>query len=152
MTIRLQAEVSGYKGPAVNIMAALDPDSGYLVVARELKMGERISGVLVTSNDPRAQQRDRLFTEDDLQEAIRLYFRAQSTGMVELTPNVSKHEPAHKIENDGINENGTKYRLNPDITNGSIAVLALIHLADSTYKAQAATNFCTELADMFFAI
>jgi hypothetical protein len=150
--IRVQAEITGYKGPAVNLMGALDPASGLLVVARELKLGERIDGVIVTSNDPRSERRDRLFTEDDLQEAIRLFFRSQSTGMIELLPNVAKHEPAHRIENDGIGENGTKYRLNPDITNGAIAVLALVALADGTFKAQSATDFCNDLADMFASI
>jgi hypothetical protein len=152
MTIRLQAEVTGYKGPAVNLLGALDPDSGLLVIAKELPMGERLDETMVTSNDPRSERRDSLFSEDDLQDAIRLYFRAQSTGMVELLPNVTKHEVANRIENDGINENGTKYRLHPDITNGSIAVLALTALADRAYKAQSATQFSSDLAEMFMSI
>ncbi|MEJ7804441.1 MAG: hypothetical protein WKG03_00755 [Telluria sp.] len=152
MTIRIQAEISGYGGPAVNVLGALDPESGLLIVARELKLGERLDDVLVVSNDPRAERRDRLFSEDDLQDAIRLFFRAQSTGMIELLPTVSKFEPAHKIESNGIDENGTKYRLSPDITNGNIAVLALTKLADATYRAQSATDFAEEMASLFLSI
>lgn len=152
MTIRVQAEITGYSGPAVNLLGALDPDSGLLIVAKELKMGERLDDALVASNDPRAERRDRLFGEDDLQDAIRLYFRALSTGMVELLPGVAKHEVANRIENSGINERGTTYRLSPDITNGSIAVLALVLLADNAYKAQSATDFSNELTELFMSI
>lgn len=152
MTIKLQAEITGYSGPAVNLMGALDPESGLLIVAMELKVGERTADTMVTSNDPRSERRDRLFSEDDLQESIRLFFRAKSTAMLELLPPVVKHEPAHRIENNGIDENGTKYRLSPDITNGAVAVLALTALADRTYKAQSATSFAQELADMFMSI
>jgi hypothetical protein len=152
MTIRVQAEVTGYGGPAVNLLGALDPDSGLLIVAKELPIGERQDDATVTSNDPRAERRDRLFSEDDLQDAIRLFFRAKSTAMIELLPTVTKHEPAHKIETNGMDENGTKYRLSPDITNGNIAVLALAALADHAYKAQSATTFSNELADFFATI
>jgi hypothetical protein len=152
MSIRIQAEISGYKGPAVNVLGALDPESGLFIVAKELKLGERLEGALVVSNDPRSQRRDRLFTEEDLQEAIRLFFRAQSNGLIELLPATTKHEPSHRIEADGIGEKGTKYRLSPDMTNGNIAVLALAATADGTFKAQAATDFCDELAAMFLTI
>lgn len=151
-TIRLQAEVTGYSGPAVNLLGALDPDSGLLIVAKELKVGERLDETMVTSNDPRSERRDRLFTEDDFQESIRLFFRAKSTAMIELLPNVTKHEPAHKIETNGMDENGTKYRLSPDITNGNVAILALAAAADRAYKAQSATDFANEMADLFASI
>jgi len=152
MTIRLQAEVTGYNGPAVNLLGALDPDSGLLIVARELAVGERQDETMVTSNDPRSERRDRLFSEDDLQESIRLFFRAKSTAMIELLPTVTKHEPAHKIETNGMDEHGTKYRLSPDITNGNVAILALAALADRAYKSQAATSFSDELAELFASI
>lgn len=152
MTIRLQAEITGYAGPAVNLLGALDPDSGLLIVAKELAFGERLTDALVSANDPRSERRDRLFTEDDLQAAIRLHFRAQSTSMVELLPTVAKHEVAHRIENSGISERGTSYRLSPDITNGNVAVLALALLADNAYKAQSATDFSNELTELFMSI
>jgi hypothetical protein len=151
-TIRIQAEITGYGGPAANLLGALDSESGLLIVAKELDMGERQPDALVASNDPRSERRDRLFTEADLQDAIRLYFRATSTGMIELLANVAKHEVAHRIQKSGINENGTRYELSPEITNGSVAVLALVLLADNAYKAQSATDFSSELAEFFLSI
>jgi hypothetical protein len=134
------------------LLGALDVDSGLFIVAKELKFGERPDGAVIVSNDPRSEQRDSLFTEEKLQDAIRLFFRAQATGVVELLPTVTKHEPSHRIESDGIGEKGTRYRLSPDITNGNVAVLALLSASDSTYRAQAATDFSTELAEMFMTI
>jgi hypothetical protein len=151
-TIHLQAEITGYGGPAVNLLGGLDPESGLLIVAKELKMGERKPDALVVCNDPRSERRDRLFGEGDFQDAIRLYFRATSTGMIELVPNMAKHEVAHRIQKSGINENGTRYELSSDITNGSVAVLALTLLADNAYKAQSATEFANEMAEFFLSI
>lgn len=151
-SVVIQAEITGYSGLAVNLMGALDMDSGLLIVARELAMGERTDGAVIVSNDPRAEQRDSLFDEDRLQNAIRLFFRAQATGMIELLSAVSKFDPSHKIEANGLDENGSKYRLAPDVMNGNIAVLALVDAADRAYTAQKATDFSSELAELFMSI
>lgn len=151
-TVLIQAEVSGYQGRAANLLGALDTESGLLIVAKELAAGERTEGATVISNDPRAERRDGLFTEDRLTDAIRLYFRATATDMVELHEGMSKHDPAHKIQRDGVGEGGTKYQLSPEVTNGNVAVLALIEAADKTYKAQAASDFSGELASLFLSI
>lgn len=151
-SIRIQAEITGYQGQAINLLGALDTDSGLFIVAKELPIGERTEGAIVVSNDPRSERRDSMFTEDRIQEAIRLFFRAQATGMIELLQSMSKHDPAHRIEAGGMDENGTKYRLSPDVSNGNIAVLALLCTADITYKAESATDFSNELAEMFMSI
>lgn len=151
-TIRIQAHVTGYSGKAANVLGALDMESGLFIVAKELGPDERMDDVIVVSNDPRAERRDSLFDEDKLQNSIRLFFRAQATGMIELLPGVSKFDPSHKIEADGVGENGSKYRLSPDISNGNVAVLALLDAADRAYKAQSATDFSDELADLFMSI
>lgn len=150
--VKLQAEISGYQGKAVNLLGALDTDSGLFIISKEMPAGERVEGATVISNDPRAERRDCLFTEDRLQDAIRLYFRASATEMIELLDTVAKHNPAHKIQSDGVGENGTKYSLSPEVTNGNVAVLALLDAADVTYKAQSATDFSSELADLFLSI
>lgn len=151
-TVLIQAEISGYQGRAANLLGALDTDSGMLVIARELALGEHKDGAIIISNDPRAERRDGLFSEDKLQDAIRLYFRLSATEMVELHDSMSKHNPAHKIQNDGVGEKGTKYLLSPEVTNGNVAVLALIEAADKTHKAQAASDFSGELASLFMSI
>lgn len=151
-TVLLQAEISGYQGRVANLLGALDTDSGMLIVAKELPLGERHAGATMISNDPRAERRDALFSEDRLQDAIRLYFRATATEMVQLHAGATKHDPRHKIQTDGVGEHGTKYLLSPDVGNGHIAVLALIDAANNTYNAQAASDFSAELANLFLSI
>ncbi len=151
-TVLIQAEVSGYQGKSANLLGALDTDSGLLVVAKELFTGERKDGAVVVSNDPRAERRDSLFTEDKLQDAIRMYFRTTSNELVDLHATVSKHDPRHKIQMDGVGENGTKYVLSPDVTNGAVAVLAMVEAACKTYTVQAASDFSDELASLFLSI
>lgn len=151
-TIRIQAEITGYAGNPVNLLGALDTESGLFIIAKELKFGERMDGAVVVANDPRSERRDTLFAEDRLPDAIRVFFRAHSTGMLELHAAVAKHNPEHKIESDGLSESGTKYRLGADVSNGAIAVLALAHTAERTYAAQSATDFASELADLFASI
>lgn len=150
--IRIQAEINGYAGKAVNLLGALDLDSGLLIISKDLPAGERSEEALIIANDPRCQHRDTLFDEELLQDAIRLYFRAKSTGMVELLPAIAKHDPAHKIENDGVGENGTKYRLAADISNGHIGVLALLLQAENANKGNEVASFSQDLAELFMTI
>ncbi len=151
-TVRIQAEITGYGGRVANVLGALDMESGLFIVAKELAAAERVEDAIVVSNDPRAERRDSLFDEDKLQNAIRLFFRAQATSMIELLPNVTKFDPSHKIEANGLDEKGSKYRLSPDVSNGNVAVLALMDAADRAYGAQAATEFSDELAGLFMSI
>jgi hypothetical protein len=149
--IVIQAQITGYDGRAVNLLGALDTDTGYIMVHEELRANERNETAIFVTNDPRAE-RDSLFTEEKLQEAIRLFFRAKASDLLELDESLSKHDPSHKIENDGVDERGSKYRLAPEITNGNVAVLAIMSAANGSYNAQAATDFSGEMAEMFLTI
>lgn len=151
-TIRIQAEITGYQGSSANVLGALDPDTGLFIVAKDQEFGSRLDGALVVSNDPRAERRDSLFGEDKMQDAIRTFFRIKAAGLFEILPAMARHDPTHKIEAESVSEYGTRYKVNPDISNGAMAVLALALMADTTYKAQAATSFANELADMFLTI
>lgn len=148
----IQAEVNGYQGNTANLLAALDMETGLVIVDAELTVGKRIPGAHVVSNDPRIQHRDTLFTEEQLQEAIRLYFRADASGLLILQPETAAHSPKNAIEALGVEERGTRYRLSPDIRNGAVAVLALAHAADSLYNAENANSFASRIAAMFLTI
>lgn len=147
--IFIQAEATGYQGPSVTVLGALDTDSGMVVISKELAHGDTHPGAVVISNDPRSERRDSLFTEQKLQTAIRLYFRAIASDLLELWPAVKKHDPQSRIETLGINELGTSYRLSPDLTNGNMAVLAVLDAADVAMNAQGSTEFARDLADMY---
>lgn len=141
----MQAEIGGYFGKSVNLIAALDPDSGLVIVSKELTLGERVPGAPFVTNDRR-------FTEDRFSDAIRHYFRAISTGLLELTPAVPKHDPKHKIETDSMNENGARYRLHPDTSNGNVAVLAIMEASNLSRSATGTSQAAMEMRDMFLSI
>lgn len=149
--IHIQAEISGYFGPPINLRALLDPASGYMIVSKELPPGERIGGALVVTNNSRGE-RDRLFTEDDLSDAIRQLYRAQAGKLLELLPAVTKHDPTHRLQVATMTENGTRYELSSETTNGNVAVLALVNAANLTLNASDATDMAAEMRDMFLSI
>jgi len=151
-TVRIQSIATGYKGKAANLLGALDTETGLLIVARELPAGEVFAGAMLVTNDPRSEQRDSLFTEEKLQEAIRLFFRAKANGTIDIMSSLTKHDPEHMIEVQGIEERGSRYRLNPDFTNGNSAVLAMLEAAHRAHTAQEVADFSDELAEFFVTI
>lgn len=148
----IQASVSAYLGPAVNLLGAYDSCSGLLIVERELARGERIADAVFVTDDARADDRDRLFDEDNLQTAIRSFFRAKHSGLVELEKAVMRHDPEHKIESDGVTEQGSKFRVNAEATNGQIAVLAMFDAIAIAGQAEIASEFSDDLIDVFLTI
>lgn len=150
--ITLQAAITGYKGQAANLLAAVDGDSGLVIVSQEVAIGGRTPGALLVSNDPRAAERDMLFDEGKLAGAIERYFRAEATGMVELLAAVQRHKPTNQIQVAGIDASGTRYQLSPEITNGQVAVLAIMYAATNSLSIEETADFAQEMADMFMTI
>jgi hypothetical protein len=149
--VTMQAEIVGYHGQAVNLRAMLDTASGFIIVSDEMPPGERVSGALVVTNDPRGE-RDRLFTEEAFQDAIRQFYSAKHTGLLEIMSQVAKHDPQARIQTSGFNESGTRYELSTDTTNGNVAILALVNAANVTLKANDAMDMGAEMASMFLSI
>lgn len=147
--IRVQAIISGYQGQAVNLIGAMHTEKGLFIIAKEQALGERTDGALIVSNNARLDGRDRLFDEDKLQRAIRLYFSLKGQGLLELLPAVMKHDPGNRIEADGMNERGTRYRLSPEITNGSVAILAMLEAADLAQAADTTSETASDIVDMY---
>ncbi|WP_109479120.1 hypothetical protein [Paraburkholderia sp. C35] len=157
--VTLQAEINGYKGQAVNLLAAVDAGdpgaadgTGLVIVSQELPLGHREPGAMMTSNDPRAPARDLLFDESMIAAAIDLYFRADSTGMIELLSPVQRFNPGGAVQVRGVAATGTRYELNPEITNGQIAVLALMYAANRSMSVADTSEFADEMAEMYFTI
>jgi hypothetical protein len=149
--VTMQAEIVGYFGQAVNLRAMLDPSSGFIIISDELAQGERVPGALMVTNDPRGE-RDRLFVEEAFQDAIRQFYSAKHTGLLEIMSAVAKHDPQARIQTAGFNESGTRYELSPDTTNGNVAILALVNAATITLKANDAMDMGEEMAAMFLSI
>lgn len=136
------ASVSGYAGDSITLMAFADPETGVLSIvksATEFKP-EADEGFAFVTN-LRAQSYDCLFKEEHLAQAIRDFVVGFGEETVALGNAAMRHTP--RIETDGVDENGQKYRLHADMTNGEIAVLALVHF----HMRQKAINDADSLAD-----
>ncbi len=147
--IRVQAIISGYQGKAVNLLGAMHTETGLFIVAKEQALTARTDGALTVSNNGRLDDRDRLFDEDKLQRAIRLYFSLKGQGLLELLPEVQKHDPAQRIQVDGMNDRGTRYGLSDEITNGHVAVLAMLEAADLSTAADTTSETAADITGMY---
>lgn len=123
-TIKMRINAAGYKGEPASLFAAYDPESDILLVAREAKYeGDQREGFLKITNQTRDKFSDALFTEDDTRAAITAYFELDAMRLVTLAATVQRCNPESKIERDGMDEHGMKYRIHLDISNAQVAVL-----------------------------
>lgn len=136
-TIRLQATVGGMaaaSGEVFTLLGELDQPSGVLLIDAAVKIPpgakeRRYEGCAAVSNNPASQERDILFTEADLRDAINAYFDFVGRGLLDLDEAVGRFNPTSAIENDGLDERGRKYRLAADMTNGKLAVIVMCWFA-----------------------
>lgn len=137
-SIALQATIGGMSSRAGDkiwtVYGELDVGSGVLLVdvAKEHKPGtpeKRRAGCGFVTNNANAEDHDVLFTEPDLQDAIRDYYAFAGRGLLVIEDAIRSHDPESKIEADGMDEHGRKYRLSPDMTNGQIAVMVMCWFA-----------------------
>jgi hypothetical protein len=154
--ILLQATIGGLStvsgGGADVLTGGLDVGSGVLVVASARKLGPteretRKPQHAALTNNASADDFDVLFTEADFQDAIRDYYAFAGRGLLVLEDGVAACNPSNKIEPDGVDEKGRKFRIANDIGNSQLAVIAMCWFAvRQAGFAQQLTAF-EELAD-----
>jgi len=120
---------------ATTLFGEFDPDTGVLLIAEERaeKPGRPI-GVdedsMVATNIANLPEYDVLFDEDDMRAAIVAFFNLYQSGLVVLEQSVRHLNPQSKVEPDGVDEHGRKYRVMPDITNGQTAAIVMCWLTE----------------------
>jgi hypothetical protein len=124
--MKIMASVSGYSGDSVTLLALLDPATGVLAIAKKTRDFREVAdeGYAFVTNT-RTDAYDCLFTEDHWAQAIRDYQVAEGNETVKLGDEAARFSP--RIETDGVDDRGQKYRLHADLSNGEVAVLALVH-------------------------
>jgi hypothetical protein len=129
--ISIQSSIVGYSGKPCSLFSAYDEESKVLVVSVEADYRrERRDGCLIITNDPDIE-RDMLFSEEDMKEAISSFFSLQGGMAMDNKSNrlvfadkAARANPAQSIEKDGMDANGQKYRISENITCAQIAALA----------------------------
>lgn len=144
--VKMRVNVAGYKGAPASIFAAYDPSSDILLVAREsaYEGGERADFLKLT-NQSRDTAHDAVFTEDDTRAAITAYFELEALKLITLGSAVQRCNPESKIERDGMDEGGMKYRIHPDISNAQVAVLFASLFAGRQRSVGVAQDFMDEM-------
>ena len=137
-TILLQATIGGFSSAAATggdtLLGELDIGTGVLLVDTHAAAPAGVAEVrrqdyAVVTNNSGAPDFDIVFTENDLRDAIADYFGFAGRGLLVLDQNVARFDPASKIEPDGLDERGRKYRIAQDMTNGQVAVMVLCWFA-----------------------
>lgn len=124
--MKIMSSVSGYSGESITLLAFADPETGILVIVKKADQfePEALEGFAFVTN-LRAESYDCLFKEEHLAQAIRDFVVGMGEETVSLGESAARYKP--RIETDGVDESGQKYRLHDDMTNAEIAVLALVH-------------------------
>jgi hypothetical protein len=144
--VKLRVNIAGFAGKPVSLFAAYDPGTDILLVAREVEYeGGAREGFLKITNQARDDEHDAVFTEDETREAISAYFELDALKLLTLGDKVQRCNPANKIERDGMDERGTKYRIAPDINNSQVAVLVAAYYAGKQRGMRASQDFMDEM-------
>lgn len=148
--MRIITIISGFQGSAVTIASVFDEKTGVLVVAKQIGYREdrpKPDMALVSNLD--LQSCDFQFTDKHLRDAIRSYFTRRSQGMLDIDSSLARYLPDNRIEQDGVDESGRKYRIAPEIENGQIAVLATVAFIEAQKPISAAIDMANELSDFY---
>jgi hypothetical protein len=132
----IQATIGGFMGAPKSVFAALDDDTGILVVAAVTDARPRREGCFVIRTEARADGDGLFDAKEHLAAAISAYFALSQdvaadgrTAKLRISERAMQANPAGVIETDGFDVHGPKYRVSPDARNEQIAVLALCRYA-----------------------
>lgn len=142
--------VTGLEGPAITITCALVRDTNVLVIAAEEKPfreARKEGYALVTNLDLPAH--DWRFTDNDAREAITSYFARSTQGTLDLVDKVKYLDPQAAIFRESYDENGPRYKIAPDISNGRLAILAACIYADRQRNVGACQSMTDNILELY---
>lgn len=123
-TVLLRVNIAGFSGEPASLYGAFDHEDDLLLISdtKEYDPGDA-PDMLKISNQERDTHRDDLVSDDDLQAAIRAFFEMDGLKLLVIGEKAARHNPSNKIERDGVDEGGVRYRISPDITCSQVAVM-----------------------------
>lgn len=138
-------------GPAgaqpVTLMAFKSNALGTMTVLSKITYRESPDEGFAFVTNLRLKNYDCLFKEEHLADAITGYKEAEGMGTILLADDVSKYRP--RIEVDGVDTQGQKYRLHSDIGNAEVAVLALAHFMSRQRGIESLTQMSDDIARLY---
>lgn len=148
--MKIQASIAGFGGEPASLLANLDANTGVLVIVKQIKFREeRAAADLALVSNLDLPDLDYRFEDKHLRDTIRAYYTRKAQLTLDIMTDVKRHEPDNKIEQEAVDEGGRRYRVAPDITNGQMAVLAIIAMVETQSGFSAAVEMLDELAEMY---
>lgn len=147
-TVLMRVNIAGYAGEATTLYGAYDPGTDVLAIvkmAKEYDGGPR-DGFLKITNQERDAAFDGLFLEEETREAILAFYDLEALKLLNLQGDAARANPSSKIERDGMDEGGIKFRIHPDTSNAQVAVLAACLFAGRQRDYQRTSDFMDEMA------
>lgn len=145
--VLMRINIAGYADRPASVFAAYDPNSDVLAIARlakEYEGGPR-DGFLKITNQQRDDAYDAIYTEEETRDSILAFFDMENLGLLTLKGDALRINPANKIERDGMDESGLKFRFAPDISNAQVAVLAAALYGDRQRKIAQTASFAEQM-------
>lgn len=146
---KIQASISGFSNRPCTVYALYDRDNQILVINKEAdyRAGRFQDCALVSNSN--LEDRDALFELDFLNESISSFFEMVNEDKLTIQDGASRCVPSNKIERDGVNENGKHiYRVADEISNGQIAVLAIVWYVSQSNSIATTLDFQDRLSGM----
>lgn len=143
------ASIAGYNGQPTSLSAFFDHKTNILVIDKAVQYREeRQEGeedwAFVTN--VRCPAYDSMFQEEHLADAVSAFKAMEGAGTVILGDDVAKYKP--RVESDGVDDKGQKWRLHADMSNGEVAVLALVHFLERQRGVNNALDAMDEFMDL----
>ena len=149
MKTKFAASISGYQGQAVTLLCVHDAKSGVLLVGSQRPLlREAPEGFALVAN-MRLDSADHTFADEHLRDAIRAFYARKSQGLIDIAEALVRFDPDAAIERDGVDERGTRYVLNENISNGQVAVLAAVSFVEAQSGVGAVGEMMGELEEMY---
>ena len=150
--MKFSVSISGYgaNGAApVTILCVFDEGTGVLVAGKSITFKEsRVEGFAMVTNLELAE-RDFLFTNEHLRDAIRDYNARSGQGLIDISDELSRWKPDNKVDLVGVDERGPKYQLSPDIGNGEVAILAAVAFVTAQEPITGAIDAMSEFNELY---
>ncbi|MCA0214700.1 MAG: hypothetical protein LCH79_16170 [Proteobacteria bacterium] len=146
-TVLMRINIAGYAGEPATLYGAYDPGTDVLAIvkiAKEYEGGPR-DGFLKITNQQRDAAFDGLFIEEETRDAILAFYDLQALKLLNLQGDAARANPDSRIERDGMDEGGIKFKIHPDASNAQVAVLAACLFAGRQRGYQRTVDFMAEL-------
>ena len=147
--VNMRVNVAGFGGNPVSLFAVFAPDTGDLVCTEclDMQMGE-VQGFLHVSTPGAEVACDMRFTENDLSQAIQDFFMMDGMKSVFLDGKIQRLQPTNKIQADGVDINGVKYKLDGTVQNSHVAVLAACFAAQRQRRVATSIEAMDDLREL----